>query len=258
MVNREFLQRRRRVGRIRDRSKYRFWLVIGIVFVVLWLARVIFSTMTGQPTWKVDACAIAMAMCTFFLLIDRQVNAFLCTSCGKSVPQDLVWICGYCNSRIRGIGTYHFFRCERQDCKRDAPGYQCHHCGQTIWFVDGHFGHCAHAYIEPLPGETPEETHARQIAELERELELRSLRNKVVAVELSTPKPKPQKQTHIERVIEEILSQAVAPIETWKQLMDHPRITALSPNERQEALDLAKKLLDPQEFRYPVERVDDE
>jgi hypothetical protein len=57
-----------------------------------------------------------------------------CTHCGKYVPSDMEWVCGYCDHGNTKTNRFSFLsRCE--ECRRGPKSFVCPHCG-TVHCLD--------------------------------------------------------------------------------------------------------------------------
>jgi hypothetical protein len=62
-----------------------------------------------------------------FLGLAIKPLRLFCESCGKYVPSDMEWSCGYCNAHNHRTKLYSFLR-KCQHCKRVPKLYICPHC----------------------------------------------------------------------------------------------------------------------------------
>lgn len=104
-----------------------------------------------------------------------------CPHCGKYIPSELEWMCGFCDKHNINTNIYSFlYKCER--CEATPKAYRCHHqdCGEDIFLdADNDATHRATMFKEPMPEE------AKPIAQLRQE-ELDEIAfNKARATELS-------------------------------------------------------------------------
>jgi hypothetical protein len=66
-------------------------------------------------------------------LIFKPLRLF-CVSCGKYVPSDMPWTCGYCDYDHLKVKMYSFLnKCRR--CKKPPKSFKCLHCGGVV-FLD--------------------------------------------------------------------------------------------------------------------------
>jgi hypothetical protein len=71
----------------------------------------------------------------FTLGLGRKPLRFFCDHCGKYIPSDVEWKCGFCDFENRQARVYSFLnKCKR--CKQSAPSFRCPHCGDIL-FLDG-------------------------------------------------------------------------------------------------------------------------
>src|SRR5258708_5258030 len=79
--------------------------------------------------------------------------------CGKYIPSDLEWKCGYCDAENHRTKLYSFLR-KCRHCKRPPKAMQCPHCSQPNYLdKDRDPRHAARALSLALPPviETDEE-----------------------------------------------------------------------------------------------------
>jgi hypothetical protein len=128
----------------------------------------------------------------------RKPLRLFCEHCGKFIPSDLTWFCGYCNNENIHTKIYSFLnKCE--ECKRAPQSLHCPHCGEPIFFGksrnDGHPAWHKLPLSPPPPRlpETREQTEAKmkaknlenrqeRRAELEYEIVCAKLDNELAAL----------------------------------------------------------------------------
>jgi hypothetical protein len=120
----------------------------------------------------------------------RKPLKLFCEHCGKFIPSDMEWVCGYCNLRNVRTKLYSFLnKCEQ--CKRVPKSFHCPHCNATMFF-DGPRDdrHPARNNVAPpCPPETEEQAKAKKLlergerkAELEYEIVCAKLDNDLAAL----------------------------------------------------------------------------
>ena len=121
--------------------------------------------------------------------LQPQPIELLCDYCGKFVPSDMKWRCGYCNHENHRTEVYSFLsKC--QACGREPKAFVCPHpqCGHVNFLDEDKDGsHPAQQIVErpkPVPQEDPKaqkrREHESRKEDLEREIELAKL-NSVLA-----------------------------------------------------------------------------
>jgi hypothetical protein len=116
----------------------------------------------------------------------RKPLKMFCEHCGKFIPSDIEWICGYCNMENLRTKSYSFLhKCEQ--CKRSPKSFHCPHCNRISFFDETHDDrHPARSNHQPVsvPAivETNEQIRAQKI--LEREERKAELEYKIVCARL--------------------------------------------------------------------------
>jgi hypothetical protein len=69
----------------------------------------------------------------FTLGLRRKPIRLFCEHCGKFIPSDMPWVCGYCDCQNERNNRFSFLhKCER--CKRPPNSLTCPHCSEAIYF----------------------------------------------------------------------------------------------------------------------------
>ena len=112
-----------------------------------------------------------------------------CTSCGKYVPSDMPWRCGYCDFEHPKVKLFSFLhKCRR--CKRAAKSFVCPHCEKIICLDKDQNGtHPARNIGKPLISPTERELRDRkkelqeeEKSDLIHEVEVTDLRRKIARI----------------------------------------------------------------------------
>jgi hypothetical protein len=76
-----------------------------------------------------------------------------CNHCGKYIPVQTVWKCGFCDAENKNTRTFSFlYKC--QHCEAIPKAYRCHHCAEIIYLeADKDDKHCATALKQEPPKE---------------------------------------------------------------------------------------------------------
>lgn len=145
-----------------------------------------------------------------FGLLRKPLKLF-CELCGKFIPSDMPWTCGYCDTDNHKTTRFSFlYKCQR--CKQPAKSLQCPHCDQIL-FLDGsqNSSHPAHKILTAALSASDEEKHielARQREERKAELEHKIVVTRLNAdlVNLKTA-TRPQKKKSALETLEENFSE---------------------------------------------------
>lgn len=92
-----------------------------------------------------------------------------CDGCGKYIPSDMEWCCGYCDSKNRPAKFYSFLN-KCKECKRSPKSVRCPHC-EIVISLDSHNDkrHPARSIDDLHTDAVAEENYRRRIRELERQ-----------------------------------------------------------------------------------------
>ena len=96
----------------------------------------------------------------------RKPLKLFCEHCGKFIPSDMEWVCGYCNLRNVRTKLYSFLnKCEQ--CKRVPKSFHCPHCDAAMFFDGPHDDrHPARNNVAPpRPLETEEQAKIKKLLE---------------------------------------------------------------------------------------------
>lgn len=123
----------------------------------------------------------------------RKPLKMFCEHCGKFIPSDMEWICGYCNMENLRTKSYSFLhKCEQ--CRRTPKSFHCPHCNRISFFDETHDDrHPARSTHQPVsvPAviDTDEQIRAQKVkereerkAELEYEIVCAKLDNDLAAL----------------------------------------------------------------------------
>ena len=124
----------------------------------------------------------------FTLGLRRKPLNLFCEHCGKFIPSDMEWVCGYCNIKNTRTKRYSFlYKCER--CKHPPKSFHCPHCDGIIFFDKKrdrkHPARNSHQQIsEPTATEKAEQARAKKLHD--REERKSELEYKIVCARLDT------------------------------------------------------------------------
>jgi len=142
-------------------------------------ALLVYAAMLGSGLWN--------------LIFDRVTDVkIFCSHCGKYIPNDMDWRCGYCDA-INTNRRYHPVFSECQTCKRETLAYTCTHCSQIVLFDESEDrNHPARQYVadrREMPRDLLQEkmrVHDLKKTDLEHEIEIEQLKMKLVRIKAST------------------------------------------------------------------------
>lgn len=196
------------------------------------------KTLYADGTWELRAdwificcfaafSASALAAHGLLRWVARPMH-FACPACGKDVPSDVPWVCGFCDAENR---KRSFLR-SCGACGRAPLAYECHHCGASFFPDRARSRDDRHrAYRIPVraPGETLEqararfaherELHRQEMERIRGTIELHGMRQEL---ERATGAPKPKPDPYKE-AIDGILGGVTARVEADRRLRSFER-----------------------------------
>lgn len=126
---------------------------------------------------------------TFLSITNIQI---FCPHCGKSIPRQQNWICGYCDGENTDQ-IFHpvIYKCSH--CDQEPKSYICSHCEKTVFFdIDNDARHAARLAVSKKPGisrqdplEEKKRAHILRKTELEQEIEITALNKRLAQLKLS-------------------------------------------------------------------------
>lgn len=155
---------------------------------------------TGGLIYSFAFIAI-VAPFTFILLGNLPPLRMFCEShrCGKYIPSDAVWICGYCDRTNNKTKLYPFvFCCE--ECKQAPPAVVCPYCKAAVLLeLPERLDRVARIARQVVPSidleSEGEKAHRQEKMKLERDIEIAAL-NKRLALLKASPEFKQEVSAH--------------------------------------------------------------
>ena len=156
----------------------------------------------------------------------------LCDYCGKFVPSDMKWRCGYCDHENHRTEVYSFLdKC--QACDREPKAFVCPNCGETNFLdADKDGAQPARKLVErpkPAPQEDPKakkrREHESRKEELEREIELAKLTSALAQAKAAgetkkDPTVQERMKEEIRRYLERFMGSHMAAKELWAEFAE--------------------------------------
>jgi hypothetical protein len=124
--------------------------------------------------------SIALMFCVFFFVLDRRTIGIECARCGKYIETDTPWKCGFCGKENFNTAEFPFVgRCGNKECGAKPKSYQCHHCGELIYFTKDrqtiHFAKCVNTPTPTEPTPVKKDEHAEKMVELDKGIKVTEL-----------------------------------------------------------------------------------
>jgi hypothetical protein len=108
------------------------WLIVVIGFLVLNLGLWVFF-----HGFLASLIAIVVMFCLYFFVLDKRTIGIECPHCHKYIETDTPWRCGFCGRVNFQTDDAPFVgRCGNRQCGAKPKAYQCHHCGELIFFTN--------------------------------------------------------------------------------------------------------------------------
>jgi hypothetical protein len=160
--------------RYRERQQFTIF-PSGIGVVVLGFVFILHdSEVLGTfPAFCVCALAVAGAIGITSDLLKAPLRLY-CSRCGKYIPSDQTWICGFCAQENQQTSFFHSFLASCERCSRSPKAFCCPHCGGLLYLdQDNEYRWAAHApgKIPPAPIDPEAEQFARDLQAIRREIE---------------------------------------------------------------------------------------
>jgi hypothetical protein len=150
-------------------------IVFMVLFGILFFATNLFVAL---------AVSFATAFVLIFLVLDKRALAITCShsDCAKPIMSNTPWVCGIRKCENYNVDEFSFVnRCEK--CGAEPKAYQCHHCGQLIFFsADRQEINYARGINTPV-AEDPDKKHEDELTKTKRDIELAELALKKAQVE---------------------------------------------------------------------------
>lgn len=155
----------------RARNKLK-WLLILFIPPAVFLCRH-FMGITGANEAIITANVfLFMGACAYANFMWRPPIKCFCGECGKYIPSDMEWQCGFCDTENKNT-DYCSFLNKCQNCEKQPDAFQCPHC-RTLIFIQNcvSIRNFAVKFGEPLVVDKEEQVKALQTSRLEQKEEL--------------------------------------------------------------------------------------
>jgi len=220
------------------------WAVTAILFVPVF---VVLMYLVGA--FLAGVISIAAAFCLFFFLLQNRAIRIACSNerCGKDIETNTPWICGNKGCRNDHVDQFPFiYKCEV--CGYYPKAYECHHCGQLIFFTSDHqksgYAVCANESFKPRKAKKREK-HQDAVVERKEKIELKGLSVQEAELEVQLKKhedaikPLSLKVKTPEQELEEFMSKSVGDeeaAEKWRELVNKKYVEGDPEREKRHSL----------------------
>lgn len=179
------------------------WLIVVIGFLVLNLGLWVFF-----HGFLASLIAIVVMFCLYFFVLDKRTIGIECPHCHKYIETDTPWRCGFCGRVNFQTDDAPFVgRCGNRQCGAKPKAYQCHHCGELIFFTNDrqkiNYAMCVNIPLPKKQQPVQTDSHVTDVSKQKKDIEITRLKvdKAKLDVELKSyteilepPKPRTQKE----------------------------------------------------------------